>query len=409
MKKLFWIFALALLALAGFAKDKTIRKSVFVIVDGVPADVLERVNTPAIDSIAKTGGYHRSIMGGDVGKVTETPTISAVCYNSILTSTWSNKHNVWNNDIKDPNYNYPTIFKVLKDINPNAKIGVFSGWEENRTLLVGDDAIGTGRLHVDYFFHDSDKNTERYPSDDTMRIFKLDQDVVDCAARCIIDEGPDVSWIYLWYMDDSGHRYGNGERFDQDLQMVDKQISQIWSAVKSREAKTGEEWLTIITTDHGRTEDGYGHGGQSERERTTWVAMDRPGNKHFNAERYVLCTDIMPTICNFMKMRVSVKIAREWEGVPMVGKVDFSDFKATRDGDNVSFSWNGYSKNEVIIRVSITDNTKTGELSGKDRWVVIGRRNAMEGQYEWNCSGYPSEFYKFYMESPNTVEGTWIR
>lgn len=408
MKKIIFLFIIGIICLNVTAKEKTVRKAVFVIVDGVPADVLERVNTPAIDSIGKEGGYHRCTMGGNVGTITETPTISAVCYNSILTSTWANKHNVWNNDIQAPNYNYPTIFKVIKDLRTDAKIGVYSGWEENRTLLVGDDAVGTGMLHVDYYFHDSDKNTEKYPENDPMRIFKLDQDVVDCASRSIIEDGPDVSWIYLWYMDDSGHRNGNGENFDNDLQKVDKQISQIWSAVKAREAKTGEEWLTIITTDHGRTENGYGHGGQSERERTTWIAMDKPGNQHFNAERNVLCTDIVPTICNYIKMRVPVKIAREWEGVPMVGKVDFSDFKAVRDGDKIVFTWNGYSKSDVEIRVSITDHAKKGETTGKDKWIVIGKRSATDNRYEWNCNSYPSQFYKFYMESPNTVEGACL-
>src|SRR4051794_8697433 len=79
---------------AGMQAEKE-KKVLFVIVDGIPADVLERVNTPSIDQISSDGGYARAYLGGERGGYSETPTISAVGYNSLLTGTWANKHNVW--------------------------------------------------------------------------------------------------------------------------------------------------------------------------------------------------------------------------------------------------------------------------------------------------------------------------
>lgn len=38
----------------------TTRKAVFIIVDGVPADMIERLNTPAIDEIAGRGSFDRA-------------------------------------------------------------------------------------------------------------------------------------------------------------------------------------------------------------------------------------------------------------------------------------------------------------------------------------------------------------
>ena len=77
-----------------------IPKALFVIVDGISADVIESTFTPNLDAIASSEGYTRSTVGGEIGTASESPTISAVGYNSLLTGTWANKHNVYTNSIK---------------------------------------------------------------------------------------------------------------------------------------------------------------------------------------------------------------------------------------------------------------------------------------------------------------------
>lgn len=106
-------FAFALLLPLSVFSAKT-KKAVYVILDGIPADVIERLDPPAIKAVAAEGGYSRAYCGGTVGRYDQTPTISAVGYNCILTATWANKHEVWDNSPK-PDYNYWSIFRIAKE------------------------------------------------------------------------------------------------------------------------------------------------------------------------------------------------------------------------------------------------------------------------------------------------------
>lgn len=104
MSRIGTILFLTVILLPGlmFGQTKP-KKALFIIVDGIPADVVEKVNTPNLNKIADAGHYLRAYVGGEKDGYSQTPTISAVSYNSLLTGMWVNKHNVWDNNIKEPN------------------------------------------------------------------------------------------------------------------------------------------------------------------------------------------------------------------------------------------------------------------------------------------------------------------
>lgn len=308
MDKSLWfpVWLLVFVYLFGFSAFAQKKKVVFIILDGIPASELERVNTPNFDQIAQFGGYARAYTGGKAGHYSETPTISAVGYNSLLTGTWANKHNVWGNGIEAPNYNYWTIFRFLKEARPDAKTAIFSTWQDNRTKLLGEYLPQTGYLKLDKSFDGLELDTLTYPHDEGhLYIRDIDEKVAQEAANYLKASGPDLTWVYLQFTDDMGHKYGKSLELDEAILLADGQVGKVWESIQRRQQEFGEDWLIWVTTDHGRKAPEFkDHGGQSDSEREIWMVTNAQNlNDRFRSGKAAM-VDILPSLIEFLKISV---------------------------------------------------------------------------------------------------------
>lgn len=403
----FRLLALCGLLAAGTALGQT-RKALFIIADGIPADMIERLEPPAIHDIAARGAYARAYTGGEIGGYSQTPTISAVGYTNLLTATWMNKHNVGGNSNLKPNYNYWTIFRIAKEQPAACRTAIYSSWTDNRTVLVGEGKPETGFLKIDYVYDGYDLDTVRFPQQEMRRrVFAIDEVVAEEAARSIREEAPDLSWVYLWYTDEAGHLTGNGAYFDEYVRKADRQIGKIWEAVRYREANFDEEWLVVVTTDHGRAENGHHHGGQSERERTTWIATNHDVNGHFRSGRLAI-TDITPSICRFMGFEVPRDVRWEQDGIPFFGPVDIAEMKTSTYDDDIILSWECLNPDaEVAVYAAAENRYREG---GKDEWVKLATVKASDRSFRVEGKRLPqSKFYKFVLAAPNNHLNRWVK
>lgn len=405
MKRVLYISIIAMLC--SIAASARMKKAVYIIVDGVPADQIERLHTPAIFEIASEGAYGRAYTGGEIGAYSETATISAIGYTNLLTATWYNKHNVGGNNNLSPNYNYWTIFRIAKEQNRPVKTGLYSSWTDNRTVLIGEGKEETGNLRIDFVADGFDLDTIAFPHKDLeLQVFDYDEAATEKAAEGIRRDAPDLSWVYLWYTDDAGHIKGNGEYFDDYVRKADDQVRRIWEAVKYREANFDEEWMVVVTTDHGRTEDGYDHGHQTERERTTWVSTNVAVNDHFT-DGTLAIVDIAPSISRYLGFEIPRDVEWEQDGIPFIGETDIYDLKTMPYDDRVELKWRNLADAPVDVYAATTNDFKTG---GNDRYVKLAELPAGTTSYNVDLKRLPaSKFYKFVVATPGNHLNRWLK
>ena len=384
------------------------KKAVFIIIDGVPADVISKLQLPNLEAIKNTGGYSAALVGGEKGSYTQTPTISAVGYNSILTGTWVNKHNVWGNEIKEPNYNYPTIFTLLKNQYPRKRIGIFSSWQDNRTKLAAEGIKEAGDIKFDFKADGLELDTLNYPHDDNSNyMHRIDEKIADEASQNLLTFAPDLSWVYLEYTDDMGHKYGDGPEFYKAIAYADEQVGRIWRSIQLRQQNYNEDWLVIVTTDHGRDEKtGKNHGGQSDREKAGWVITNAKDLNDRFKDQHVGIVDIMPSIARFMNIKLPQAIAREVDGVPFIGDISVENPEVIYENGKATVTWDSEDTTGMVkILAATTNNFKTGT---NDSYTLLKSVPAKAKKAVIDLDKIPSSFYKIVLEGKLNTVSRWL-
>lgn len=325
------------------------QKALLIGVDGVQLERLLAVSHPNFNRLNMAKAY----TGGIVGEGSEQSTISGSGWATILTGVWEQKHFIATNEAGEANPAFPSIFKRLKGANSRLKIGSFADWSAiNKQFFTSDVALI-----------------------DQVQSGLSDVDATNAAINFINADG-DFTFVHLDDADEAGHSYGFGSQYDAALVSIDQKVGQLLDAVEKKQNQTGDDWLILVVTDHGREASGYNHGGQSQSEKTSFIAT----NKRLNAEYstvvttisnmslnglygYPAVTSIAPTVLNHM----GVALQAEWQldGVSLIGELGV---RKVMKGITSTLDWFAQGEGNVAIYNANTSQLLAQVPAGNMAW-----------------------------------------
>ncbi|MFI0979613.1 alkaline phosphatase family protein [Streptomyces sp. NPDC021093] len=225
-----------------------------VLVIGLDGAMIRRIkdaDAPNLDALMAAGVTAPSALYSNP----MAPTSSGPGWSTLITGVWPDKHKVVNNEFTGADFAaYPDFLTRAETANPALKTYAVASWNPVTDVIFSakvDERVSTPAAEYDV------GTTKR------------------AVARVKADV--DAVFVHLDNVDHAGHASGNASQAYLDaLHGVDTQVGEILAAVKSRATYGNEDWLVMITADHGHTATG-GHGGNSWDERQTFLIATGAG------------------------------------------------------------------------------------------------------------------------------------
>ncbi len=233
-------------------------KVLLIGLDGVRVDILAQANTPNIDALAEAGLFSDQAWTGE-------ETVSGPGWSSMVIGVWADKHGVHNNDFNENTYEqYPDFLTRLEQVDPAFNTFAVLDWPPLGERVDGGPLFSDA-IDVKVTF---DGEEMGYDVADSLSVL--------AAIDHLTTADPDAAFVYLGYIDIAGHDTSSLDPlYLAAIEAADVQVGQLVAAVRARASYDNENWLILMSTDHGRSDNG-GHGGQSLEERTIFYLASGP-------------------------------------------------------------------------------------------------------------------------------------
>ena len=271
-------------------------KYVLVIgVDGLRPDALKKAATPNFDKLSQNGATSNTcqIMGTRYRK---NDTISGPGWSSFLTGVWADKHGVHDNSFKGKQFDaYPHFFARVKSQFPNYKTAHFVDWAP-----IDDHVVSHADFHNGYKQHQ--------PSD----LGAKDSAIATDASNLIAKNDYRVIVAYFGNCDSAGHGKGfhpSVPAYISAIEAVDGHIGKLITAIESRPNAKQEDWLILLSADHGGKGTGHSSGHNVPEILTTPFIVSGTNVSRGPIKEQVYVVDIPTTALHHL----GVKIAADWK------------------------------------------------------------------------------------------------
>jgi predicted AlkP superfamily pyrophosphatase or phosphodiesterase len=295
--RLLLLAAFLLSSAVSFAAEPKVKKVLYIGLDGTRFDAIEKATTPNLDALMKDGIYSDTcLILGD--RYQKNDTISGPGWSTILTGVWADKHGVHDNSFLGSHYKeFPHFFARLKEVRPNAKTASYVTWEPIHKLIVSAA--------------DESKNFEQ-KEHATADYDRYDHAAAAAAVKMLQEGIPDALFFYVGQIDVAGHTNGFHPTVPQYIQAIehgDELVGKLLAAVKARSTYAKEDWLVIVTSDHGGKGTGHGGGHKVPEILNSFLIISGPSAQRGKFTEQVFLPDAPVTAL----AHLGVKAKEEWK------------------------------------------------------------------------------------------------
>jgi predicted AlkP superfamily pyrophosphatase or phosphodiesterase len=214
----------------GFGQEERANKVLIIGIDRCRPDALLKANTKNMDALWHNGAYSFKARTDEISS-------SGPCWTAMLTGVWHDKHKVVSNDYKNPDLeNYPHFFHRIGEENPE---------------LICYSIVNWGPIH--HILQEGDANFSVSPVNDARVTSKV--------SGILKSHEVDVMFVQLDHVDHAGHTHDfspDSEKYLKAIEKSDRQVGKMVKTLEERPNYDRENWLIIVTTDHGGSD--YSHG-----------------------------------------------------------------------------------------------------------------------------------------------------
>lgn len=259
-------------------------------IDGTRFDALTKAKTPNLDELMQNGAWtdNTQILGERYQK---NDTISGPGWSSYLTGVWADKHGVHDNSFEGRNYGpFPHFFKYVKEHYPRARTASFVDWEPIHQFIVSNADVN-----------------QVYPAHGPDEYTTNDAKIAADAAALLTEDDPHAVMVYFGAVDETGHRFGfhpDVEQYVAAIETVDEHVGELVAALKSRKGYANENWLIVVSTDHGGQGLGHGGGHSIAEIRTTFLIVSGAAARQGKIEEQTYVVDLPVTALTHLGVQV---------------------------------------------------------------------------------------------------------
>jgi predicted AlkP superfamily pyrophosphatase or phosphodiesterase len=265
----------------------------FIGIDGCRFDALDAAHAPRLDRLRSEGCYSdkTQILGK---RYRASDTVSGPGWSSLLTGVWADKHGVDTNRFANPQYDrYPHFFVRLEQAYPKALTASIAAWPP-----IGD------KITAGADFSRQPSSAERYVPGD--------EEAASIAEQVLRSGDPTAMFVYFGQVDEHGHGFGFSPKVKEyiaSIERVDGHVGRVLDALERRPKYAEENWLVIVSTDHG----GFGkdHGGGRDNPEITsgFLIVRSPSGRSGELAEPTEIVDVVATAL----VHLGVTIDRKWE------------------------------------------------------------------------------------------------